>query len=72
MCIFAFDLIYLNGKSLIKLPLIKRRELLRENFQAVPAEFVFATSVDTDSMEEVQEFLEESVKGNSILHKSLF
>ncbi|CAL8122524.1 unnamed protein product [Orchesella dallaii] len=64
VCIFAFDLIYLNGESLIKKPLIERRELLREHFQAVTGEFVFATSVDTDSMEEVQEFLEESVKGN--------
>ncbi|ODN05333.1 DNA ligase 1 [Orchesella cincta] len=64
VCIFAFDLIYLNGESLIKKPLIERRELLREHFQAVTGEFVFATSLDTDSMEEVQEFLEESVKGN--------
>lgn len=63
VCLFAFDLIYLNGRSLIKEPLIKRRDLLREHFQPVEGEFVFANSVDTDSMEEVQEFLEESVKG---------
>jgi len=67
VCIFAFDLIYLNGESLIKEPLVKRRELLREHFQEVTGEFVFATSLDTDSMEEVQEFLEESIKGSGIL-----
>lgn len=68
VCLFVFDLIYLNGESLIKEPLIKRRDLLRENFQAVTGEFVFATSLDTDSMEEVQEFLEESVKGEINIH----
>ena len=62
--IMAFDLIYLNGKSLVKEPLIKRRELLRENFKVVPGQFQFAQSLDTDSMEEVQEFLEESIKNN--------
>jgi len=64
VCIFAFDLIYLNGTSLVKEPLIKRREILHEHFQVVEGQFLFATSVDTDSMEVVQEFLEESIKGN--------
>jgi DNA ligase-1 len=66
VCIFAFDLIYLNGESLIKEPLFKRRELLREHFQEVKGEFMFATSLDTKLMDEVQEFLEESIKCLSI------
>lgn len=61
-----FDLLYLNGESLVKQPLLKRRELLRENFVEVEGQWSFATSLDTSAMEEVQEFLEESVKGNSI------
>jgi DNA ligase-1 len=48
----------------VKEPLIKRRSLLCENFQEVEGEFKFATSNDTSTMEEVQVFLEESVKGN--------
>jgi DNA ligase-1 len=59
-----FDLLYLNGKAFVKEPLIKRRSLLRETFHEAEGEFKFATSNDTSTMEEVQVFLEESVKGN--------
>lgn len=48
---------------MIKEPLIKRRELLRDHFQEVKGQFLFATSLDTHNAEEVQEFLEESIKG---------
>jgi len=61
--IFAFDLLYLNGEKLIKKPLLKRRELLKSHFHSVPGEFGFATDLVTDSMDQVQEFLEESIKG---------
>jgi DNA ligase-1 len=59
-----FDLLYLNGKALVREPLFKRRSLLREKFHEVEGEFRFAMSIDTSTMEEVQDFLEESVKGN--------
>jgi DNA ligase-1 len=59
-----FDLLYLNGKALVQEPLAIRRSLLHENFHEVEGEFRFAMSIDTSTMEEVQEFLEESVKGN--------
>jgi DNA ligase-1 len=59
-----FDLLYLNGKAFVREPLFKRRSLLREKFHEVEGEFRFATSIDTSTMEEVQDFLEESVKGN--------
>jgi hypothetical protein len=35
VCVFAFDLIYLNGQSLVKEPLEKRRELLHSSFNEV-------------------------------------
>ncbi|RZF36590.1 hypothetical protein LSTR_LSTR010701 [Laodelphax striatellus] len=62
--VFMFDLLYLNGRSLVKETLQERRRLLRENFKEVEQQFSFATSLDSSTMEEVQEFLEESVKGN--------
>ncbi|KIM48219.1 hypothetical protein M413DRAFT_225258 [Hebeloma cylindrosporum] len=62
VCLFAFDLLYLNGEPLLQLPLEKRRELLREHFIAVPGEFEFAKSSDSETTEEIQIFLEESVK----------
>lgn len=39
-----------------------RRKLLREHFQIVPGEFDFAKSSDSSSTEEIQTFLETSVK----------
>lgn len=63
VCVFMFDLLYLNGESLVQKPFIERRKLLLENFKHVEEQFVFATSMDSTTMEEVQEFLEESVKG---------
>ncbi|KAL0272512.1 UNVERIFIED_CONTAM: hypothetical protein PYX00_005449 [Menopon gallinae] len=64
VCLFMFDLLYLNDKPLVKESLYERRRLLRENFQQVEGEWMFATSIDSSKIEEVQEFLEESVKGN--------
>nr|XP_018908755.1 PREDICTED: DNA ligase 1 isoform X2 [Bemisia tabaci] len=64
VCVFMFDLLYLNGKPLIREPFIERRRLLRENFKEVEEQFLFAKSLDTNVLEEMQEFLEESVKGN--------
>lgn len=58
-----FDLLYLNGESLVKRPFIERRKLLKDNFIHVDEQFVFATCLDTTTMEEVQDFLEESIKG---------
>lgn len=59
-----FDLLYFNGESLVKRPFCERRKLLQENFIEVEEQFLFATSLDTTTMEEVQDFLEESIKGS--------
>jgi DNA ligase-1 len=63
VCVFLFDLLYVNGQSLTQKPLAERRNLLKEHFQEVEEKFKFVTSMDTNSMEEVHEFLDESVKG---------
>lgn len=62
-----FDLLYLNGEPLVKQPFCKRRKLLKENFVEVEEQFMLATSMDTSTMEEVQDFLEESIKGSTKL-----
>lgn len=59
-----FDLLYFNGESLVKRPFHERRKLLKDNFIEVEEQFMLATSLDTTTMEEVQDFLEESIKGN--------
>ncbi|XP_070169027.1 DNA ligase 1 isoform X3 [Polyergus mexicanus] len=64
VCVFMFDLLYLNNESLVKKPFATRRELLKQHFKEIEGEWKFANSMDTTTMEEVQVFLDESVKGN--------
>lgn len=64
VCVFMFDLLYLNDEPLVKEPFAKRRELLKQHFKEVEGEWKFANSMDTTTMEEVEVFLDESVKGN--------
>ncbi len=63
VCIFAFDLIYLNGSPLTKEPLSKRRELLYESFNEIEGEFTFAKSIIGHSIDEIQTFLDDSIAG---------
>jgi DNA ligase-1 len=49
-------------QSLLHKPLEERRVRLREHFNVVPGEFDFAKSSDCEKTEEIQAFLEVSVK----------
>ena len=62
VCVHAFDLLYLNGKSLVREPLRERRRLMHEHFNVVEGQFVFATSKDMSDIDDLQVFLDESVK----------
>ncbi|XP_068233149.1 DNA ligase 1 [Palaemon carinicauda] len=64
VCVFPFDLLYLNGEALVREPFEKRRALLKEHFNEVEGEFIFAKSMDSTNTEDIEEFLEESIKGN--------
>jgi DNA ligase 1 len=64
VCVYMFDLLYLNGKSLVELPFAKRRELLYENFEETEGNWHFATKLDTKELDELQNFLFKAIKGN--------
>ena len=72
VCLFAFDLLYLNGEALVTKPFKERREMLRNNFVLVENEFQYAKSADGTSTEEIQEALEESIKGGFSVNLSCF
>ena len=49
-------------KSLLRQTLSQRRELLRKHFHTIETQFQFAKFSDSETTEEIQSFLEESVK----------
>lgn len=49
VCLFAFDLMYLNGQLLLDRPFRERRGLLRSLFTEVPHHFTWVKSLDATS-----------------------
>ncbi|KAJ3344691.1 tRNA ligase [Entophlyctis luteolus] len=64
VCVFAFDLLFLNGKPLITENLRARKEQLANCFIEKQGKFMFAKSIEASSVDEIQAFLDESVAGN--------
>ncbi|CAK7220259.1 ATP-dependent DNA ligase Cdc17 [Sporothrix bragantina] len=64
VCVFAFDLLYLNGAAIVEQPLRERRELLNNAFSPVEGEFAMAVHMDGQELDEIQTFLDESVKAS--------
>ena len=60
--IFAFDLLFLNGKPLIRTPLGERQALLKKHFVEHPDLLQFAKSMQSADTEELSTFLNASVK----------
>lgn len=59
MCTFVFPHVL---QPLLQKTLQERRQLLQEHFNTVPFEFQFAKASDGETVDEIQSFLEESVK----------
>ncbi|EPZ30811.1 DNA ligase, ATP-dependent, central domain-containing protein [Rozella allomycis CSF55] len=62
--LYAFDLLFLNGKSLLTTTFRERRDLLHQNFRVVEGKFAFAKYMDAQTTEDIQYFLDDSVKEN--------
>ncbi|KAF1841136.1 ATP-dependent DNA ligase [Cucurbitaria berberidis CBS 394.84] len=62
VCVFAFDILYLNGEALVNKPFRERREHLNEAFISVEGEFALAKYGNTNELEEIQILLEDSIK----------
>lgn len=64
VCVYAFDLLYLNGEAVVEKSLRERRQLLHEALIPKEGEFAFATSMNGQELDEIQTFLDESVKAS--------
>lgn len=62
ICLFAFDMIYFNGQSLVNKTLGERRKLMFDNLKPIDGKFTFATFKNSSNVEELQAFLDQSVK----------
>ncbi|KAL1870725.1 hypothetical protein Daus18300_005045 [Diaporthe australafricana] len=75
VCMYAFDLMYLNGQPLLDRPFRERRELLRSLFTEVPHHFTWVNSIDTTSQdpETVSDFFKQAtdIKCEGIMVKIL-
>ncbi|KAL2163253.1 hypothetical protein VTH06DRAFT_5309 [Thermothelomyces fergusii] len=63
VCLFAFDLMYLNGQPLLSQPFRHRRDLLRSLFVEIPHHFTWVKSLDATSQdsETVLEFFKSAL-----------
>lgn len=62
VCIFAFDLLFFNGESLLAESLSERRKRLQESFCEMEGEFMFAQGHDSRDPEQIMDLLNESIK----------
>ena len=75
VCLFSFDLMYLNGEELLDRPFRERRELLRSLFVEIPNRFTWVKNIDASSSdsETVLEFFKSAtdIKCEGIMVKVL-
>ncbi|KAI9804129.1 MAG: hypothetical protein M1825_001531 [Sarcosagium campestre] len=75
VCLFAFDLMYLNGEELLDRSFRERRELLRSLFAEIPNRFTWVKNIDATSAdsETVLEFFKSAtdIKCEGIMVKVL-
>ncbi|XP_026489293.2 DNA ligase 1 [Vanessa tameamea] len=64
VCVFVFDLLYLNGRPLVRRALAERRALLREHFREADGQWKFAEGGDCSDEESVQRLLENAVRSS--------
>ncbi|MEM5830747.1 MAG: ATP-dependent DNA ligase [Candidatus Aenigmatarchaeota archaeon] len=56
-----FDIIYLNGETFFEIPLIKRREILKNIVKEEELKIQLAESIYTDNVKEIEEFYNKSL-----------
>lgn len=60
--LFVFDILFFKDEPLLQKSLTERRELIRTHFNMVEGEFAMAKSMNSEDTEEIQAFLDQSMK----------
>lgn len=64
VCVFAFDLLFLDGEALVNKTFRERRDLMYGAFEEVEGEFSFAKFGNTREIEEIQTLLDEAISAS--------
>jgi DNA ligase-1 len=56
--LYLFDILYLNGESLVSVPYVQRRQILAKNAGEIP----LTKQIVTDRIEEAEQFLKEAIE----------
>lgn len=63
ICLFLFDILYINNQSdIIKKTFKERREIMKATFPEDAGRLMYAVSKDAEKFEEIEEFLNDSIK----------
>lgn len=62
MCLFVFDILYLNGISFLNKTLQERRDILFSTLHEVPGKIEFVKFENCNNFEEIELVLAESIK----------
>ncbi|KAJ3340138.1 hypothetical protein HDU93_007363 [Gonapodya sp. JEL0774] len=65
VCVYPFDLLYLNGESLLKTPLRERIHLLQRSFTTVPHRFELVKKLIDPGPDEVADFLTDALSAGA-------
>lgn len=73
ICIFAFDILCINDEPLIQKSFKERRKIMFDNLNILPGQFDFAIHRNLDNIEDIQHFLDQSIKDSceGLMVKSL-
>ena len=65
VCVYAFDCIFADGRTLLREPLVERRRLLYSCLTETEGELQFAKQHTSRDLEQLREFLDESIAANT-------
>jgi len=63
-CLFVFDILYFNGKSLIDTPLKERRDLLEKNFKPIKNSIHLSELTKIENTDSLMDLMENAIENN--------